>query len=604
MGKETLSKYLQRTLAFAKLHIYHIITLALIMLWCLPYFTSGQRIVWGDFSFFAQGYEAMRISILEFGQFPWWNPWVSGGIPLYANPQFGLFSIQTVLVFIFGSVMGLKLAIFLYTIAGYFSMHLLLRRYFKIDSVISVALSLVWVFGTFFVNHLPSHFTFVWYMLVPLFVYLSLTAKTYKGWSMLGLAFAVMALSQTHNPFVHISVICATIIAVRLLLSKYKITFLKQVALAGLVFLVVAGHRVFYALQNISQFPREGLVDLAPNFASAVESPFLPFSKANPLGFINYPGHPLIPHGFHEASAYISIGVYVAALIGIILLVATLFRSREKLKATTKKWLVPIVILMLGGGAFVTALGDFGMLSPYNIIKHLPILSSMRVSTRWFLFFNMAVIIFVGLVYMQAKRNKDLATIFKVLIFLGTAELFLLNMGYQSAVFSKTPVTSTQSVRENVYAQTAYFGEKRVLPDGDIIPNDGSMPDEYREYEATTFNLGVLYANDSFVQLQYEKHYRPGHPTCPYEEGCSFVKSGNAKVVEWSPQKIVLERTDDKPIYLNMNNSSYFLINGKRHVMLRASEPLEDFVITNQSKTITIQAKPSIFESAINAIKN
>lgn len=604
MRKEATLTHFEKTLNFIKLNIHHIAAIILITLWCLPYLTSGQRISWGDFSFFAQGYEAMRISIMDFGQFPWWNPWVSGGIPLYANPQFGLFSIQAILVFIFGSVVGLKLAIFLYTLAGYFSMHLLLRKYFKIDSYISVALSLAWVFGTFFVNHLPSHFTFVWYMLVPLYVYLSLTARTMKDWSLLGLAFAVMALSQTHNPFVHISVICAAIIGVRFLLDKHKRDFATQVALAGLVFLVIAGHRVFYTLQNISQFPREGLTDLAPNFASAVESPFLPFSKANPIGVINYPGHPLIPHGFHEASAYISMGVYIAALIGCILIFSSFVRSRDNIKKTAKKLLTPIVILILGGVFFLTALGDFGMLSPYNIIKHLPILSSMRVSTRWFLFFNMAVILFVGLAYMQSKRNMHLSVIFKVLIFLGTAELFLLNAGYQNSVFSKTPVTSTQSIRENIYAQTAYFGEKRTLPDGDVIPNDGSMPDEYREYEATTFNLGVLYANDSFVQLQYEKRYRPGHPTCPFEEGCSFVKSGNAKVVEWSPQKIVLERTDTRPIYLNMNNSSYFLINGKRNVMLRASEPLEDFVITDQSKTITIQAKPSILESAVNAIKN
>jgi hypothetical protein len=55
----------------------------------------------GDWAYFLQIYEAARLSILEYHQFPWWNPWNLGGVPLYANPQFGLVSIQMPLVLLF-----------------------------------------------------------------------------------------------------------------------------------------------------------------------------------------------------------------------------------------------------------------------------------------------------------------------------------------------------------------------------------------------------------------------------------------------------------------------------------------------------------------------
>src|SRR5665811_2223323 len=66
-----------------------------ILLFCLNLLLTGQNIAPGDGDYIMQTYEAARISILKYGQFPWWNPWVSGGVPLYANPQFGLISIQS-----------------------------------------------------------------------------------------------------------------------------------------------------------------------------------------------------------------------------------------------------------------------------------------------------------------------------------------------------------------------------------------------------------------------------------------------------------------------------------------------------------------------------
>src|SRR3989442_14791319 len=71
---------------------------------------SGSR--WGreDWDYFAHHYEAMRRTVVEYGQVPWWNPWSCGGIPLTANPQIGLVSINFPLVLVLGTYAGLKWA--------------------------------------------------------------------------------------------------------------------------------------------------------------------------------------------------------------------------------------------------------------------------------------------------------------------------------------------------------------------------------------------------------------------------------------------------------------------------------------------------------------
>lgn len=561
--------------------------LTLVALWCIPYFTTGSRIEWGDFSFFAQAYEAMRLSVVHYHQFPWMNPWIAGGVPLYANPQMGLFSIQTPLVFIFGAPIGLKLAVVLYTFAGYASMQLLLRKYFKISVAVAVPLSLLWVFCSFFVDHLPSHFTFAWYLLAPLYVYLALTVKSLKSGLLFGLAFAVMALSQIHNPFFHISFVCAAILLVRLVReASARITILKALLASAGVFIVLAGHRALYTLQNVHDFPRL-VFDPAASIKTSALGPILPYSNAHTLSFINYPTQPNAPYGYGEVTATIGIFSLIAVLICVLYIGHNLYTRRKQALKSFKK---PIATLGIGLLFASIGFGAFTRFAPYNFIKHLPVFGQMRVSSRWFLWLDLALLAFVGLMAMKTPRKSFPRTAVMSLLCLGVFELFVLNFGYQSNVLSHPVVTAPKDIKSYSFQQTAHFGETLKLPDGGTIPDDGDLPRFYREYEATTFNLGVLMANDALVDLNTK-----ATPRCGWEKGCSLVMSNNAKVVSWSPQKLVLKRTAPGKIYLNMNASNYFVVNGKRMSNSNVAEAYKKFPVpvSDNVKVITIQASPS-----------
>ncbi len=591
--------YTRQALAFVARNKLQLIPIALIIIWCWPYFTTGSKQEWGDFSFFAQAHEAMRISVVDYGQFPWFNPWVSGGVPLYANPQMGFFSIQMLLTFIFGAPLALKLTVVIFTLGGYAAMLLLTRRYFKIEPYLATLISLLWIFCSFFVSHLPAHFTFIWYMLAPLYIFLALTIKSWKGGLLFGGAFAIMALSQIHNAFMHIMLICGVILLIRLIIErkKWRPLVTSMLAAAG-VFVVFAGHRFLLTYQNVHDFPRF-IADPTPNPFAALLGPILPLSMAHPIKIFNYPKPPYVAHGFHETTATIGLGALIVALFLVMFLIYQLYSNRQKIKSVLIKWRLPLVVFAIAMLCLSIALGSVLPIAPYSLLKHLPVFSDMRVSTRWFLWFDLALLIFIGLMVQKLPKASFMRFTSMALLTIGVIELFALNAGYQANILVHQPVDAPKNIKEYQFAQTAYFGQTRQLPNGDVIPYDGSMPDGYREYEATKYNLGVLYANDALVQLHLDPKRNPGHPTCPVEEGCGFVHTKNAKVASWSPNKIVLERTGPGEIKLNMNNSNYFLINGQRNTSLKVAEPFVDFTINepDEVKIITIEASPSIIKA-------
>ena len=69
--------------------------------------------------------DAPRTMLLQYGQFPLWNPYYGGGMPMLANPQSTFLSPVWIFVLIFGAVRGVKLEIVFYLVAGLLGVYLL-----------------------------------------------------------------------------------------------------------------------------------------------------------------------------------------------------------------------------------------------------------------------------------------------------------------------------------------------------------------------------------------------------------------------------------------------------------------------------------------------
>ena len=112
-------------------------------------------------------YEVGRKSLLQFGQFPLWNPYHCGGTAALAEPQSAFLSLSFALVLVFGTVVGLKLGLILHTALGLFGMHLLVKH-FGMAKWSSHLPPLVFFLSSWYPLHLiEGHTIYVTYAYLP-----------------------------------------------------------------------------------------------------------------------------------------------------------------------------------------------------------------------------------------------------------------------------------------------------------------------------------------------------------------------------------------------------------------------------------------------------
>ena len=76
----------------------------------LPYLRGPRNLGYDDWDLNLAKYESVRRTVLEWGQFPWWDPSCRAGFPLAANPQCGVVGVATPLVLALGTSVGMRLA--------------------------------------------------------------------------------------------------------------------------------------------------------------------------------------------------------------------------------------------------------------------------------------------------------------------------------------------------------------------------------------------------------------------------------------------------------------------------------------------------------------
>ncbi|MBI4767757.1 MAG: hypothetical protein HY787_24705 [Deltaproteobacteria bacterium] len=108
-------------------------------------------------------HEVPRLTVIEYGQIPLWNPYYCGGTVMLANPQSRLLSPFFILTLIFGTVVGLKIEIFLHIVLGLVGMYLL-ARYYSLDPLIAWLPPLLFMLSTMFTLNLTVGMT--WFLSV------------------------------------------------------------------------------------------------------------------------------------------------------------------------------------------------------------------------------------------------------------------------------------------------------------------------------------------------------------------------------------------------------------------------------------------------------
>lgn len=574
----SLDRYVRR-FSDNRLIVFVVLTVP-ILLYCLGLLLTRSKIAPGDGDYITQTYEAMRISILRYHQFPWWNPWVSGGVPLFANPQFGIFSLHAPLVLFFGAVLGTKLAITLYFIIGFWGFRRLFTEVFKTPVLTATLLAYIWTFGSFLTQRASGgHYTFLLINFFPwAFLFYRKRRTDKRAWLKFALVISLMANSAAHYTTILSYLVLAIIFICEgfLIIAKKKklISLQTNITKVDLLFWVKAGglfillsfYRLYFTLQYLKDYPR---LENDPEKTAGIIKAL--FSMFGPLRQFQHT--PSLPEwGWLETSAYIGICTGIAAAI----VYFEFLRRRKQYKSLFSY--SPLILTVLFGLFFVLGLGGFaGEYSPFILLRHLPVLSSMRVATRWFAWCSILVLFFIA-----AYQGRNWRRTINILLAISCVELFV----YCRPYLSKPYILQTRITR----GTGAPFEQKRLYDTQRYgIPYDENFT------EATDNNYGQIIAGDSLIDTRWEPPFGLHTNRCSIDEGCALVLTHNADVASWSSNKIVLSRTGPGVIKLNMNPGKGWLVNN-RYVFLddKTTDPSKDFIIQDTSAKLVVQYRPHL----------
>ncbi len=391
-------------------------------------------------------------SLLEYGQFPFWNPYLGGGNILFHHPEVLVLSPFMLLYLIFGAVVGLKLQVLICYFLGFWGSYKLFQE-LGISAFGSVLSVIIYYGSVYFALHFAEgHMPFTHFCFLPWFIYF-LLRSTQNRKNILYAAFSLMLM---------------------ILGNGAAVPFLYTVTFAGLYFLFDAVEKKqFNRLINFC------IATILGVFFSAVK--FLPMViylwqnkwKGNPGESVPFSGLSSVFFGWNQ-SIYANnftnqfwnwheYGAYLSPLaIGLIL-----FLLWKHLKIHIIWVLLLLVFLSLG-------MGDYGTLSPWTILTHFPGYSSIRCSGRFFQFVLLASAVLTGFGF-DMLREK-----------LVSKNLFLKNCSYLLALL----IISTNLV---LVFPIMSEGFKEKVPDIQRSPIFRQVVDEkpqaYKNYLANKGSL-------------------------------------------------------------------------------------------------------------------
>jgi hypothetical protein len=80
--------------------IFLLVGSVVLIVWSYPIWLTDGKAILGDCNINFQRYEALRQTVVNYGQWPGLNPWNAGGQPLEGFPCLFIFSIKSLFVII------------------------------------------------------------------------------------------------------------------------------------------------------------------------------------------------------------------------------------------------------------------------------------------------------------------------------------------------------------------------------------------------------------------------------------------------------------------------------------------------------------------------
>ncbi|HUO03846.1 MAG TPA: hypothetical protein VMU16_01490 [Candidatus Binataceae bacterium] len=450
-------------------------------------------------------------SIVDFHQFPQWDPFTCGGMPILANPESALLSPFMILDLLFGPVVGLRLTV-VNQIAIAFGGAYCLARVMRVSKLGAIVCAGAFAGSSWYYLHVEvGHTSFIPFAYTPWVVAMLCLGADYRQFSFAalgGLAMALMLVEGGLYPFVETGLMVGIL---ALLISIQRHTVLPIMLLAAMgAFTAAFGAVKFLAVSGLT-----GTYKAAPLIEANGALPLLVelFSRdQNPARTIV---GMRMEGGFWEYGAYFGPLIAGLAVIGV---AAQLRRAWP--------WII-IALAMLA-----LAAGNFGPYSPWILIHRLPVYWVTNAPARWLIPFTLSGGLLAGLgadaVCAAAKRWGTIVVAF--LIVLTFIDMWLVgarNLGY------------------------VVEGQEPPLPISASFRQMHSHDFNHRMLAAARANLGVIdcYA-DVIPDTRVQGYDQPGYRGEQY-----LLGPGTVSIARWTPNQLDFDVDASAPTVLVVNQN-------------------------------------------------
>ncbi|BDA80947.1 hypothetical protein LPTSP3_g38770 (plasmid) [Leptospira kobayashii] len=454
--------------------------------------------------------ESTRKPILEFKEFPFWNPYYGGGMPVLENPQVKFFSPTNLFSFFLGPIIGLKFSIIFYHLIGTLGCVYLFHNVLKLHTIPTLFSSILFMFCGWHSQHVfPGHSQFFSTPILPFIIaFLIQFIKKQKPIYCFLSSFSAAMLLFEGNIYIFLYL--------NLFLSLLSVYYLFQKETRNITFhiwkfltltLLLASYRL---LPEMDYFFQYGAFYKADSLSLNIINVFDIFTNSSQHPFLAFP----IPNQEYRWWEY---GNYIGYLPFIVFF---------SLVGFTKKTDLPFLILLILSLSLM--FGNFHPFSPANILSQIPGFSNTRCYARWGIVFVFIFSVLTGtyLNRLIAKLSSSglfkKSNYFKLLFFIFMCSLCIFlytdirrkNAKNFKDIFIYPAITLDVSGKFETYASFPSYGADSSLLLG-IFQNKSTRD----SYENLLSNKSLPAAGDENYKGEYylsnegkieQTHWSPG----------------------------------------------------------------------------------------------
>jgi hypothetical protein len=437
-----------------------------------PLLATGSQLGVEDWDVLLLYHASVFRSVYEYGALPFWNPWYCGGNVLWQNPQVALLSPVYLLSLAVSLPMAMKLNIVLHYLVGFAGMHVLLTRTFRLSFPPAVLfLNCLFTLAGGPVFHLAAgHATFLPYFFLPWLLFFFLTAIETGRWRYAIAAAAVLALA-IYNGGIHIS-------------------FMASLALAVFAGCAAALRRDWRPIVMVTAVGVLTFLFAAPKLlptAAFVGDPRTVDTRNLNTG-LDVMNRDVVLHAFFDPYQYRHLrtgqlyawheyGNYLGPLGGLVIIAGFVWLLLQR-KWGGEYWLCTSLALT-AVVLFVLMLGELGPLAPYLLLQRLPVVSQLRLPSRYSLLFVLFATAMVAALWRSTiVESPDARRIAAILLILSTGAMAFWNHVNFEGVFPLPPTeTSFQFMRKPPppVVDATTNGESTVSPMLRAMMNDRAV---------------------------------------------------------------------------------------------------------------------------------